>query len=299
MGENTMRIQRHKKAIIGTGLALMLIMSASLIWAQEFFPRKWDSRKVNLSFNHYYDWEEMEQALRTLEKAYPKFLKLNTAGKSWLGRELWYMTINNPDTGDELSKCAMYIDANIHGNEVQGGEIGLYTIWYLMENYNFNDGIKQLVDERVFYIFPSVNPDGRDMWLHKGASARTGQVPLDDDNDGLYDEDGAEDLDGDGEVGSMFIKVEPGKGTHRMMRSATTSMSVRKGWTTTGTAATTKTRAAGMTPTGTGEPTGSPDTSSAVPATTPSTGLNPRPPVTSSTRTPTSPAFRPFTTPAA
>ena len=90
-----MRIQRHKKAIIGTGLALLLVLSASLIAAQDFYPRKWSARKVNLSFNHYYDWEEMEQALRTLETAYPKFLKLNTAGKSWLGRELCY-AIENP-----------------------------------------------------------------------------------------------------------------------------------------------------------------------------------------------------------
>ena len=223
-----MRIQRHKRTILGTGLALVLILSASLMYAQDFFPRKWNARKVNLSFNHYYDWEEMEQALRALEKAYPKFLKLGSIGKSYLGRELWYMTINNPDTGGEMSKCAMYMDANIHGNEVQGGEIGLYTIWYLMENYNFNDGIKQLVDERVFYIFPSVNPDGRDMWLHHGASARTGQVPLDDDNDGLYDEDLVEDLDGDGEVGSMFIKVEPGKGTHRLADSGDRLVPIQK-----------------------------------------------------------------------
>jgi hypothetical protein len=110
----------------------------------------------------------------------------------------------------------MYMDANIHGNEVQGGEIGLYTIWYLMENYNYNDYVKKIVDEHVFYIFPSVNPDGRDLWLHEGGSARSGQVPMDNDNDGLYDEDGPDDLDGDGEVGSMFIKVKPGEGTHRM-----------------------------------------------------------------------------------
>jgi len=85
-----------------------------------------------------------------------------------------------------------------------------------MENYNYNDYIRKLVDERVFYIFPSVNPDGRDLWLHSGGSARSGQVPMDSDNDGLYDEDGPEDLDADGEVGSMFIKVQPGKGTHRL-----------------------------------------------------------------------------------
>jgi hypothetical protein len=216
MGEMIMRIQQHKKAILGTGLALLLVFSASALLAQDFFPRKWNSRKVDLSFNHYYDWDEVEQALRTLQKAYPKFLKLRSIGKSYQGREMWYMTINNPDTGAEMDKCAMYIDANIHGNEIQGGEIGIYTIWYLMENYNFNEGIKELVDTRVFYIFPSVNPDGRDLFLHKGGSARTGQTPVDDDNDGLYDEDGAEDLDGDGEVGSMFIKVEMGQGTHRL-----------------------------------------------------------------------------------
>lgn len=209
------RIQDRKWFKAGI-LALTVVLGVSLIMAQEWLPRKWNTRKVNLSFNKYYDWKEVEEALRKLEKAYPKFLKLRSAGKSYEGRELWYMTINNPDSGDEMSKCAFYMDANIHGNEVQGGEIGIYTVWYLMENYAYNETVKQLVDERVFYIFPSVNPDGRDLWLHTGGRARSGQVPFDDDNDGLYDEDGPEDLDGDGEAGSMYIKVEPGKGTHRL-----------------------------------------------------------------------------------
>jgi hypothetical protein len=211
-----MKLNQNKKLMVPILVVLLMTMSASLIFAQKFLPRKWNARKVELSFNHYYDWKEMEGALRKLEKAYPKFLKLRSIGKSFQGREIWYMTINNPDTGSEMQKCAMYMDADIHGNEVQGGEVGLYTIWYLMENYNYNDIIKKLVDERVFYIFPSVNPDGRDLWLHTGGSARSGQVPMDSDNDGLYDEDGPEDLDGDGEVGSMFIKVETGKGTHRL-----------------------------------------------------------------------------------
>lgn len=198
-------------------LAMFLgILLSSNAWGQDYLPRTWNTRKVDLSFNRYYDWEEMEAALRKLEKAYPEFLKLRSAGKSYQGKELWYMTINNPATGKEEDKCAMYMDANIHGNEVQGGEAGLYTIWYLMENYLYNDYVKKLVDERVFYIFPSVNPDGRDLWLHTGASARSGQVPMDDDNDGLYDEDPPEDLDGDGEIGAMFIKVKPGEGTHRL-----------------------------------------------------------------------------------
>jgi hypothetical protein len=211
-----MKLKQNKKAMLLALAVLMMTMSASLIFAQKYFPRKWNTRKVELSFNHYYDWKEVEEALRKLERAYPKFLKLRSIGKSFQGRKIWYMTINNPDTGSEMQKCAMYMDANIHGNEVQGGEVGIYTIWYLMENYNYNDTIRKLVDERVFYIFPSVNPDGRDLWLHLGGSARSGQAPMDSDSDGLYDEDGPEDLDGDGEVGAMYIKVKPGEGTHRL-----------------------------------------------------------------------------------
>lgn len=211
-----MQICKDIKKLSGLVVVLAVLVGSSQVYAQKFLPRKWNTRQVDLSFNHYYDWKEMEAAMRKLEKAFPKFLKLRSIGKSYQGRELWYMTINNPDTGDEMDKCAFYMDANIHSIEVQGGEIGLYTIWYLMENYNYNDYIRKLVDERVFYIFPSVNPDGRDYWLHEGGSARSGQVPVDSDNDGLYDEDGPEDLDGDGEIGSMFIKVKPGEGTHRM-----------------------------------------------------------------------------------
>ena len=60
----------------------------------------------------------------------------------------------------------MYIEANIHGNEIQGGEICIYTIWYLMENYGKIDRITKLVNERAFYIVPTVNPDGRDYFMH-------------------------------------------------------------------------------------------------------------------------------------
>ncbi len=113
--------------------------------------------------------------MQLMARTWPKFLTLSSMGDSYEGRELWVMTINNPDTGPELSKAGMFIEANVHGNEIQGGEICLYTIWYLMENYDRNPEIKKLVDERVFYIVPTVNPDGRDYFLHgTGSGARTG-----------------------------------------------------------------------------------------------------------------------------
>lgn len=172
--------------------------------------------KVKIDFNRWHDVNELWDDMERLEKAFPKYLKLKSVGKSHNGQEIMYMTINNPDTGPELSKAAMYVDANIHGNEIQGGEVCIYTIWYLMENYGKLDKITNLVNERVFYIFPCVNPDGRQYFMEaEGGGARTGHVPVDSDNDGLFEEDGPNDLNGNNII-EQIRKYVPGKGNMRI-----------------------------------------------------------------------------------
>jgi len=171
--------------------------------------------KVRLDFNRWHDVAELKADFEKLEKAWPKLLKLSSLGKSHDGRDLILMTVNNPETGAETAKPAMYIEANVHGNEIQGGEVALYTLWYLMENYGRIDQITKLVNERVFYVVPTVNPDGRDYFLKgTGAGSRTGHVPVDDDNDGVADEDGDDDLNGNGVI-EQIRKYVPGEGTLR------------------------------------------------------------------------------------
>jgi len=172
--------------------------------------------KVKLDFNRWHDCAEIKSDLLRMEKAWPKFLKYSSVGKSYDGKDMMLMTINNPDTGPEMSKAAMYIEANVHGNEIQGGEICLYTVWYLMENYGRIDKITKLVNERVFYIFPTVNPDGRDYFMKgpSGVSARGGHMPVDEDNDGLVDSDDIIDLNNNGVVDQMRRYV-PGQGNYR------------------------------------------------------------------------------------
>ena len=178
-------------------------------------PTSERSFKVRLDFNRWHDVAELQADMRTLEKAYPKFLKYISLGRSYDGRDIAGMIVNNPDTGADTLKPAMYIEANIHGNEIQGGEICIYTIWYLMENYGKIDKITKLVNERAFYIVPTVNPDGRDYFMHgTGQGARSGHVPVDDDNDYQFDEDGPEDLNGNGVIEQMR-KYVPGQGTFR------------------------------------------------------------------------------------
>jgi hypothetical protein len=172
--------------------------------------------RVKIDFNRWHDYDELKADLLRLEEAFPKFLTYSSVGSSYEGRDMMLMTINNPDTGPEDSKAAMYIEANIHGNEIQGGEVCLYTIWYLMENYGKIADVTRLVDERVFYIFPTVNPDGRDYFMDgTGSGARTGHVPVDDDNDGALDEDGPDDLNGNGVI-EQIRKYVPAEGDMRV-----------------------------------------------------------------------------------
>jgi hypothetical protein len=186
-------------------------------WTQA--PTSERSFKVHLDFNRWHDVAELQADMKTLEKAYPKFLKYIVLGKSYGGRDIAGVIVNNPDTGADTSKPAMYIEANIHGNEIQGGEICIYTLWYLMENYGKIDRITKLVDERAFYIVPTVNPDGRDYFMHgPGGNARSGHLPVDDDNDYQFDEDGPEDLNGNGMI-EQIRKYVPGQGNYR--KSAT------------------------------------------------------------------------------
>jgi hypothetical protein len=193
------------------GLCLILTVASTVAAADNpLYPKP----KVPLAFNRLYDYPELVEALRALVKAHPDLLTLSSNGKSVEGRDLWCVTINNPKTGSDRSKPAMYVDGNIHGNEVQAAEACLYTIWYLTENYGRVEKITKLLDEKVFYVVPTVNPDGRDWWFHgpnTTNSSRSGKAPHDDDRDGLLDEDGYDDLNGDGQITQMRKKDPNGR----------------------------------------------------------------------------------------
>ena len=191
-----------------TAFAWVLIMIA-------FGPMALGNGPV-LSFDHFYNHAELTQALQMLAKDYPQLAKLESIGKSHEGRDLWAIILTSPKNGPAERKPGFYIDANIHGNEIQGAEVALYAAWYLLSNYGQGDQATRLLDEKVFYIVPTMNPDSRDYYITKASdpnSPRGGLVPMDNDRDGLKDEDGPEDLNGDGSITQMR-KADP-KGNYK------------------------------------------------------------------------------------
>lgn len=192
----------------------VLFASAAALPAQ---GGRWQP-KVEIAWNRYYDHAELHALMERLAAAWPDFVRFEDIGASYEGRPLRVLVLTNRRTGDDRAKPAMWIDGNVHGNEVQGAEAALYAAWWLLEHYADNPRAQKLLDRRTFYILPSQNPDGRDSWFHDphdASSSRTGRKPLDSDRDGLLDEDGPDDLDGDGEILSMRKQVPLGTGRFR------------------------------------------------------------------------------------
>lgn len=170
--------------------------------------------KIKMAWNNYADYTQLTAFCQNLAKAHPDYVKLESIGKSVEGRDLWMLTVTDFKSGNPNRKPGFFIDGNIHANELQGSEIAMYTAWYLAENALTIESIKELLRDKVFYIAPSVNPDSREYFIHSANNAnssRTGRWKLDDDGDGLIDEDLLDDLDGDGNIVMMRRKSSTGR----------------------------------------------------------------------------------------
>lgn len=206
----------HIKQIAATVVLTATTLFASAQNADQIFKAAGSpaNPKVAISWNHYNDHAGITEIVKKIAAAHPELAKLESIGKSFKGRDIWCLTITDFKKGTPDKKPGMYIDGNIHSNEIQGAEFSLYTAWYLTETFKDTKFIQELLADKVFYIVPTINPDGRDSYFHEpntGSSPRSGVIPVDNDRDGQLDEDGYDDLDGDNEILIMRRKSSTGR----------------------------------------------------------------------------------------
>ena len=172
--------------------------------------------KVAAYWNRYHDYRQATKLLQELAAKHPEYVRLQSQGKSYGGRDMWVMTITNFNAEGGDRRPGFWIDGGIHANEIQSVEVVLYTAWFLAEMAGNSDFIDELLNERIFYLCPMLSPDSRDAHFYEPNtthSPRTGQRPFDDDRDGQVDEDGYDDLNNDGHITMMRIKDD--NGTHK------------------------------------------------------------------------------------
>ncbi|MCA9279789.1 MAG: peptidase M14 [Phycisphaeraceae bacterium] len=202
---NMMKQFRSSVSVLSTCAALVC---ASVATAQQHIDGK-----VDIPFNRYVDHNQLNEYLKQIAAAYPDLVTLKTIGHSQQGREMIVAIVNNPKSGADTEKPAMWIDGNVHGNEIQAAEVVVYSLWYMTKAYGVSKDMTELVDNYSFYYLPSQNPDGRQAWFDEvqtSSSSRWSRRPVDNDRDGLVDEDPPEDIDGDGSITQMWKKDPSG-----------------------------------------------------------------------------------------
>ncbi|MEI7492658.1 MAG: M14 family zinc carboxypeptidase [Bacteroidota bacterium] len=114
------------------------------------------------SMGGYYTPDEVLNELDSMRYFYPGLISRKAVVGSIQtaeGRSLYYVKISNtPDVN--TAKPRIQYNSLIHAREPMGMQQLMFFMWYLLENYNTNAGVKYLVDNLELYFIPLMNPDG-------------------------------------------------------------------------------------------------------------------------------------------
>ncbi|MEJ2205736.1 MAG: M14 family metallopeptidase [Gemmatimonadota bacterium] len=145
----------------------------------------------------YLDHDGLTREIRSVVNASP-MASMESLGTSREGREIWMVRVAEEGSDAEEAPAVLVV-GNLSGDHLLGSALALETIRYLV-------GGEAELDGRVVYVVPRLNPDGAEaMFAAVKRDVRRNVLPFDDDNDGRVDEDGPEDLNGDGMITVMRV----------------------------------------------------------------------------------------------
>jgi hypothetical protein len=157
----------------------------------------------------YHDYTAMTKFLQQLAKDHSELITLENHGQTPGKRILWSATIS---AGDPTGKPALLVAGGVEGSDAIGSELCLRFITTLATQYSRVDSITQLLKHITFYVFPRVNPDASEAFFISPKYERTlNNRRMDLDKDDYSDEDGYDDVNGDGFITMMRIKDPSGE----------------------------------------------------------------------------------------
>jgi carboxypeptidase T len=96
-----------------------------------------------------------------LATTYPDIVSpLIQIGQSHEGVNIYAQRISDNPTVQESDEGNVYFDGLIHAREPMAGEVLLYYLYWLVENYGTDPEATYLIDNRQIYLVTVVNPDG-------------------------------------------------------------------------------------------------------------------------------------------
>ncbi len=137
--------------------------------------------------------------------------KLSTLGRTREGREVFLLTIGK---GKVDNRPGILVLGGVDATQLIGSELAVRMARRLVERAANDKETAQLLEQVTFYVIPRASPDACESFFVKPTGERTtNSRPTDDDNDGRVDEDGPNDLSGDGWITAMRVQEPTGQYT--------------------------------------------------------------------------------------
>lgn len=166
------------------------------------------SISIVIAQGNYSNFSQQTIRINALAKNYPQFVKVQSLVKTNGGKDIWQITIGSGNTD---KKPAIVVAGGVEGHYLIGMELAIGFAENLLQGSN-TDSIKALLNKTTFYIFPNLSPDAMEQYFAPLQYERQGNANnSDDDRDGKLNEDGSEDLDGNGKITWMRIESPVGE----------------------------------------------------------------------------------------
>ncbi|GAB4134035.1 MAG: M14 family metallopeptidase [Raineya sp.] len=159
----------------------------------------------------YKSYSALNSSLRQINSNYKNLTILKSIGKSVQGRDIWLLALTKGAKPEE--KPAILIVAGIDAYHLAGVESSLQIAEKILKNAS-KDSISKVLESKTIYIVPCLNPDAYEQAFSKIKYERNVNASdADNDRDGRLNEDGFEDLNGDGLITMVRIEDPTGNFT--------------------------------------------------------------------------------------
>ena len=160
----------------------------------------------------YYGNKSLGRRLTSLAERNSALVRVETIAQSIGKRKVLLIELGKGTKQDRQLRPAMLVVAGIEGNDLIGCTAAVNWVEQLVEQYQDDADIAKLLQTTTIYIVPRLNPDAAEQYF-AGLKIETSSnhKPVDNDHDGLLDEDGPDDLNDDGFITWMRIEDPEGE----------------------------------------------------------------------------------------
>ncbi len=151
----------------------------------------------------------LERAIDQLAKAHRNVVDVTVVARSPGNRPIRAIRLGAGKDPD--GRPALLVLANAFGPHVVGSEMAIRVATQMAAAYGTDPNVTTLLDTRTIYIVPRVNPDAAEAFFRTPLYEQVrNDGTADDDRDWQVDEDGPEDLNGDGLITMMRVRDPAG-----------------------------------------------------------------------------------------